>query len=405
MSLPRLLCSRAFSAPAPSLLPRLLCSRAFSAPAPSRLPRLLGFRAFSALALTLLSFAVLAPAHAGSYTGPVYSGGASTEPPSSGHPSIPYATGSSLVNGTNYGGYGGGSGDIGSSSCSGKITVTFTLQPAAGQTLLTDPPPPVVILQETCMAEATGNSIPAATIGGSCDNGLGMIQAPLTQTLIPYGFPPVIFAMYGTGFVNSTRYLVLTATPAVPPTTPAVPPTTPAVPPTTPAVTLATITFDRNPTAKATCIQGASASLRYSAAVYPVMVNMLGTTPVYGNQVLTGQQLTSVLNVPGGFSVVQPTGQTGYQWTIVGNLVNKVFKNYDATLPSNQLTLLAAADLKAVSPSFYDSAAETVNATCTVILLAPDGVTQIPVTVKSKDISVLKPTVTAWGITGGIVRV
>jgi hypothetical protein len=97
-------------------------------------------------------------------------------------------------------------------------------------------------------------------------------------------------------------------------------------------------------------------------------------------------------------------GQTGYQWTIAGNLGNKVFKNYDPTLPSNQLTLLTATDLKAVSPSFYDSAAETVNATCTVILLAPDGVTQIPVTVKSKDISVLKATVTKWDISTGFVQ-
>ena len=146
---------------------------------------------------------------------------------------------------------------------------------------------------------------------------------------------------------------------------------------------------------------GTNANAGASFSVWPVTIT--GTTPVGGSQALTGQQLTAVLNVPPGFSVYQPTGQTGYQWTITGSLVNKVFKNYDPTLPSNQLTLLTAADLTAASPSFYDSAAETVSATCAVTLVAPDG-TKLPLTVKSKDISVLKPTVTAWGITTGFVQ-
>ena len=235
---------------------------------------------------------------------------------------------------------------------SGTVTATLTWVPTTGQTSQTDPPDKLVTIIEAASASyanATG------VVGvGTADDGL---KDP----------------MVGNGISSGTHVL---------------PPKD---------GTSGQIVIPDTLTAKSTPspvpAPGTNANAGASFSVWPVTIT--GTTPVGGSQALTGQQLTAVLNVPPGFSVYQPTGQTGYQWTITGSLVNKVFKNYDPTLPSNQLTLLTAADLTAASPSFYDSAAETVSATCAVTLVAPDG-TKLPLTVKSKDVSVLKPTA-SWG--------
>jgi hypothetical protein len=275
-------------------------------------------------------------------------------------------------------GEGGGSSTEINGNSQGKVTATLTWTPATGKTLLTDPPPsPVTIIE---YGHAWESSISAPGPAGSADDGLGDMEIPASSGFVSQGFHALPPQDGSSGTIT-----------VVSPLLKAINPVSTWVP------------VPNYPGYHYWDWTGGECTASFT--VYPVTVTVLGTTPAGGSKALTGQQLTAMLNLPGGFSVVQPTGQTGYQWTIVGNLVNKVFKNYDPTLPSNQLTLLTATDLKAVSPSFYDSAAETVNATCTVILLAPDGITQIPVTVKSKDISVLKPTVTAWGITGGIVRV
>jgi hypothetical protein len=354
-----------------------LCrSRAFSAPAPSPLPRLLGSRALFALAaLWLLPL----PAPAGTYSwtvkdangnitsqSPSISGGSYIAPGPQGTP----VTSPDIQNGSSYSGSSGGNSPA---SCTGDITTIFVWQPSAGQTLVTDPPP-VVVVQQTSTVTATvvsGGSTGACNSGFTKPDGTP-IEPDGTVSWIPGG-------NNNTVTMSRTRYLIYTSSGTT---------------------TLATVPL---PLLKAKAVVttpggygGSTSSLNYAVNIAPVSVTLLGTTPANGTQALTGQQLTTVLNVPGGFSVSHATGQTGYQWTITGNLVNKVFKNYDYNLTSNQLALLTATDLQAVSPSFYDSAMETVNATCTVTLLAPDGITQIPVTVKSKDVSMLKPTA-SWG--------
>jgi hypothetical protein len=218
-------------------------------------PRLLGSHAFSALAVAALSIATLSaltPVLAGSYIGPVYTGGNAYQAAYTGHPVVPYALGSSTFQGGQYGGYGGDAGGTVNASCTDTITTTFTWQPDPGQTLTSDPPPLNVILQETCMAAASGNSIPAATVGGSCDNGLGASQGALTQTVTPYGSPPIFYTEYGSGLVNSTRYQIITGTP--------------------------TITLTRTPSARVSCLQGVNASLRYTAAIISPRLTLVGTT-------------------------------------------------------------------------------------------------------------------------------
>ena len=197
-------------------------------------------------ALSIATLSALTPARAGSYIGPVYTGGNAYQAAYTGHPVVPYALGSSTFQGGQYGGYGGDAGGTVNASCTGTITTTFTWQPDPGQTLTSDPPPLNVILQESCMAAASGNSIPAATVGGSCDNGLGVSQASLTQIPSTYGYPPVVYGMFGTGLVNSTRYQIIAGT--------------------------ATITLTRTPSASVSCLQGVKrfpALFRDCVARYP----------------------------------------------------------------------------------------------------------------------------------------
>ena len=118
---------------------------------------------------------------------------------------------------------------------------------------------------------------------------------------------------------------------------------------------------------------------------------------------LTGQQIIGTLaGIPSGFTV------TKYTWAVGGS----AFKDYDFTLPSNQLVPLGPADLTgpaagstAVKPlDFYDRAAENLIVTCIVTMTAPDGKTVLSITATSPTINVLKPTVTKWGIAEGYVQ-
>ena len=273
---------------------------------------------------------------------------------------VPYALGGSTVQGGNYGGYGGDAGGTVNASCTGTITTTFTWQPDPGQTLTSDPPPLNVILQETCMAAASGNSIPAATVGGSCDNGLGASQASLTQTVTPYGSPPIFYTEYGSGLVNSTRYQIITGTPTITLTCPA--------------------------SARVSCLQGTNASLRYTAAVYPVTISLAGTTLDGGlYKLLTGQQVTATLNSP------YPVDPNSYAWD-----ASNVFKDYNTSLASNQFVWLADADYFRPSFVFYDATSGILPLTCSATIICPDG-TRLSVNVL-RDITILKPTETPWTI-------
>ena len=281
----------------------------------------------AALSLAALSLSGLTPAHAGSYSAPVYTGGNAYQAAYTGHPVVPYALGSSTFQGGNYGGYGGDAGGTVNASCTGTITTTFTWQPDPGQTLTSDPPPLNVILQETCMAAASGNSIPAATVGGSCDNGLGVRQASLTQTVTPYGSPPIFYTEYGSGLVNSTRYQIIAGT--------------------------ATITLTRTPSATVSCLQGVNASLRYTASASPVILTLSGTTKdSNGNNILIGQGCTGTLTAI-GYTL------SNFQWTIPGDTFKSfVMGNSSGSLISNsepysQVNYLLSADLTQPSPHWF----------------------------------------------------
>lgn len=74
------------------------------------------------------------------------------------------------ANGVTGSGLGGGVANPGAVSCSGLVKVTFVWQPAAGQSLSTDPPPPYVVVREAASASWAGDT-------GSSANGLGHPQA------------------------------------------------------------------------------------------------------------------------------------------------------------------------------------------------------------------------------------
>jgi hypothetical protein len=296
-------------------------------------------RAIAALSLLIL-FACTPSVEAQGYPGGAYTTGYSggtttvitTSPPSPTQKSVtPYsapaptsAPGSWGGGSFNYIDGGGGSGSV---TCAGEITATFTWNGGTGA--LPTPTANSVVVCETVNAAwqtpSGGDGSGTGTSGGGSDipNGGTPASQPPNYTATRY-------------IVNGGSSFSVNATPSA---------------------------SMRGSSPHPYQVIGGNVYVGYVAFPVTVTVTITGTAPAGGSQALTGQQLTATLNVPIGFSVYQPVGQTGYQWTITGNLVNKVFKNYDPRLPSNQLTLLTTADLKAASPSFYDSAAETVSAT------------------------------------------
>ena len=349
----------------------LLCRPCFSA-VPAKLLFVL-----SCLLLTSLK------AHAGTYTwtttgadgkitaqSPTYTGGIYTQPNAQGvQTQYPYKlTGSS---------YGGASGGAGAPSCTGTISTTFTWQPAAGQTMTTDPPPTVVVVTENCTVMASANR-PGST--GSYDTGFsGAGQS---------GSVPFTFGGSNSATVSGVRY-------------------------TSPAGG-ATVALSVSPSATANTI-GAASSVAYSAAISPIFVNLSGVNPA--NQALTGQQITATLNgVPSGTKV------TSYTWSFTGGTAPNPIKNWDPNgkaadgVTLQQLFPLTSADLtqtdvpngnglnvNPITISFYDQVADTVTVKCAANLTFPDSTTG-SVNPTSVPVTFLKPTVTGWGIKSGIVR-
>ncbi len=136
-------------------------------------------------------------------------------------------------------------------------------------------------------------------------------------------------------------------------------------------------------------------SCTLTAAPISLTLNSSGmTSPQY---VLTGQQVQASLNVPSGFTVDAST----YQWSSTGD----VFRTYNENATSHQLVLLSDDPSYTNQPTFtlFDKSAETITITCNATLVAPDG-TRLPVTVVSPQITVLKPSVTHWGVAQGYVQ-
>jgi hypothetical protein len=268
-------------------------------PAPLCLPRLCVSRAFSALALTLLSLVTLAPAHAGSYIGPVYSGGIYTAPSPQGiQTPYPYA-----LTGTNYGGASGGAGPP---SCTGTITSTFTWQPAAGQTIISDPPPATVIVSESCTVSATTN-YPGSM--GAYNTGLGQSGS-------------VAFTPGGNNNTVTVTGIRYTTTAGIP-----------------------TITLQETPSATATTI-GADSSLSYTATATPVILTFYGTIKDSSgdDNILIGQGCSCTLSV-GSY------GLSKFQWTIPDTV--KGFETGSTPKSYGHVNYLTAADLSSPYPHWY----------------------------------------------------
>ena len=151
-------------------------------------------------------------------------------------------------------------------------------------------------------------------------------------------------------------------------------------------------------------LQTGTVSFSYTASA--VTMNVAGTTPdpSGGDDLLTGQQCSATLKGV-------PAYPTTYAWSVSagGGAPGSadVFYNYDPFDPKfHQLTLLSDAPSYTTGTgfSFYDKSQETIVIQCKVTISAADGKSSQVVTVQSQPISVIKPSVTTWGIETGFVQ-
>ncbi len=208
----------------------------------------------------------------GAYSGPAYSSPGNCTITTPGDPQSPHVYPYALTSS----GFGGGNAYSGSSNgttsvCTGKITATFTWQPAyAGQ-----PPPQNVIVYESASASYGGTILPKPA--GTCADGLGDALVPNTSGATSSG----------------THYTVIAGAP--------------------------TITRTVTPSANVNCNGGYSgASVSYSAAVYPVTLSLSGTTKDSSHQdnILIGQGCTGTLSAG-------PATLSGYHWDPGGDTFDK----------------------------------------------------------------------------------
>jgi hypothetical protein len=184
---------------------------------------------------------------------------------------FPYAVGQD--------GYGGAYGGGGQVTCSGQIAATFVWVPDG----IGDTPPANVIVKETCTATWSGYNIGIPPTG-SCDNGLGF--AAVDQGPIPgIPTPPFTTRWYSS---SGTRYRVVAGA--------------------------ATLVITCTPAATATSAIFASAVVRYTADVYPVLVYPSGTNlrgDMYHPSILIGAGATAALHTG-------PLTQTAWAWSVSG---------------------------------------------------------------------------------------
>jgi hypothetical protein len=192
-------------------------------------------------------------------------------------------------------GYGGGNGGGGSVSCAGEIAATFNWVPTA----VGDLPPDNVIVKETCAATWQGYSI-GPPPSGACDNGLGF--AAVDQGPIPgVPSPPFTTRWYR---ASGTRYRVVAGA--------------------------QTLTIRCTPTASASSPIFASASVYYTADVYPVLVRMSGANVhdwMFHPYMIVGAGATASISTG-------PLYQHAWSWSVSGG---DAFSDY-ATVPANSST-------------------------------------------------------------------
>ena len=221
--------------------------------------------------------------------------------------------------------------------CSGAISSTFTWQPTAGQTLISDPPPVQVVVQETCYVDPRGWAYPNAqgqiTLPtGSADNGLGvtsgMVYTPLTGGEVR-----------GEAYCGSTRYTVHTGGP--------------------------TIALTCSPYAQIAVASGTAfyTSVSYSANVYPLTVNLTGGIgSSTAKHILIGQQLTATLSTG-------PLTPTTYSWGVSGGVA---FKNYTAN-NSNAVYTPLGYETGSQLVTYFCQPTTAATVSCLIHLAVPAG--------------------------------
>ncbi len=341
-----------------------------------------------AIAFTLSG--ACAPASAGHYSGPTYSGGEAWIPGSPPH-YTPY--------GASNGGWGGASGGGGSpwtGTCHGAITTVFSWvrdkiqDPNDPNQQIDDPlddPPDQVIITETSAvslaANAYGNS-PSAS--GTLNTGLQQANGPVTIapifTAVPYPPYVIIIGQSATGSCTATRYTLRAGG--------------------------ASVQLDGcSPLATSTSSGGpATSQVTYTAVISPVVVTLSGLTrsaDQSSRHVLTGQRVTAQLSA--GFPVKNDANNKPMiAWTPPAD----VFKDFLETANANPLKLLTDDDKKQLTLNFYTKTQSGgLQASCTATLQFPDGAILaggLPaVTATSNTFTSDKPTVTAWLIQSGAV--
>ena len=284
---------------------------------------------------------------------------------------------------------GQGTGVGGTSNAAASLSATITGTWVPDPTLPSDPAPASVIVTETSTAsasdtstDANGNATPA--VAGTADDGLGQSDPQSTSGS-------------NVGTVSGTKYAVNPGGGSSGSFTVTIAPSSGASATAGPNGT--------NP--NGTSFVGTGTC---TASVGPITVSTTTPTvaitgtynPAKGDyRVLTGQQITGTLS--GTIGTV-----TSYTWTQPSATC---FKTYNEKATSNQLIPLGPTDLSGpaagsttVAPlAFYDSTAENLTVTCIVNLTAPDGKTNLGLTVNSPQVIVEKPTAT-WAIQTGYVQ-
>ncbi len=296
--------------------PRRLCAPSFLRPvvsAPRRFCAPSSLLLNSLLLMATLAFSLLAApdVRAGTYSGPVYSGGLTTD----GTNFNPYTSGNPGWTGGIGGGcsaHGVGPTMIGLSN-SGKITAAFTWQPSYPGEM----PPANVIVYQHCVARWGGGTYNSGgTVSGACDNGL---KGPV----VPY--PPDPRGGVGASCESAT-YTVQS-------------------PSGDGSVTMTcSPSSSLNGDAGSGMAQG-TCSVEYDTSVTPVLLSLGGTTlDSSGNQnILIGQGCKPSMTA-GGYTL------SGFQWS-----ASPIFDQFliASDQSSGYATFLSAAALTQPNPTWH----------------------------------------------------
>ena len=330
------------------------------------------------LMLALISlFACLLPlpAHAGSYSGPLYAGGTyhGRGGPNGAEGDYNDTLGTS--------GWGGSGNSVASASAAGTISATFTWQPAQGQTAQTDPPPPSgsVIITETATAGAGVRTAPGGSCQATCDDGFGLPGSQQTQASAPQYSPPpnpVLTRYFAGASAQDTRYTLGGG---------------------------ATISLSVSPSATAgvSSSYSTNASVSYTASISPVTISLGGTTKDNsgGDNILVGQGCTAKINgIPSGDG-----WKTTYAWSVSGITFQKWNVTYVAGKSSSATLDTGLGLLTNPTAHWYWSdkaGSQTVSCTATVTPPAGQG-SPFPVTA-AQMVSLVLPTISVTPVPGRV---